>query len=185
MNLQLPGREGYLEFGKVMYPVLYSKWITNKDSQRELYSVSCGCLDRFGGERIHMYTCGWVPALLTRNYCNIVNRLYPNTKQSLKNKTFFQIQDWPQLHPHPVRFSVDSHATHMSPPTSSEAHPWTVLSKHELIFTWDRSPSPYRHTSWSQHVPWNPTEEQNPSLKAYLQLFSLGTLELWVFSSLD
>ena len=80
----------FREFGKVMYPVLYSKWITNKDSQegsqRELYSVSPGCLDGFGGEWIHVYTYGWVPILLTRNYRNIVNRLYPHTKRSLKFK---------------------------------------------------------------------------------------------------
>ena len=31
MNLCLPGEREFREFGKVMYILLYSKWITNKD----------------------------------------------------------------------------------------------------------------------------------------------------------
>ena len=32
------------------------------------------------GENEYMYMYGWVPSLLPRNYHNIVNGLYPNTK---------------------------------------------------------------------------------------------------------
>ena len=35
------------------------------------------------GENGYMYTYGWVPSLFTRNYHNIVSRLYPNTKQQV------------------------------------------------------------------------------------------------------
>ena len=36
------------------------------------------------GEDGYMYMYGWVPWLFTWNYHNIVNWLYPNTKQKLK-----------------------------------------------------------------------------------------------------
>ena len=56
-------REGIVrEFGMVMYTLLYSKWITNKNL---LYST-------FGGEWTH--EC-WIPSLFTWNYHNIVNQL--------------------------------------------------------------------------------------------------------------
>ena len=32
-----------------------------------------------------MYMYGWVPSLFSRNYHNIVNRLYPNTKYKVKS----------------------------------------------------------------------------------------------------
>ena len=37
-------------------------------------------------ENGYMYTYGWVPLLFTWNYCNIVSRLYPNTKLKVKRK---------------------------------------------------------------------------------------------------
>ena len=50
------------ELGKVMYTLLYLKWITNKDlfystgnsAQRYVAAWTGG---RFGGEWIHVYTC--------------------------------------------------------------------------------------------------------------------------------
>ena len=38
------------------------------------------------GENGYMSMCGWVPSLFTWNYHNIVNQLYPITKQKLKKK---------------------------------------------------------------------------------------------------
>ena len=73
-----------------MYTWLNLKWITNKDL---LYntenSVQCYVAawmgGEFGGEWIHAYV--WLsPFLFTRNYQNIVNRLYPNTKLKLLKK---------------------------------------------------------------------------------------------------
>ena len=72
------------EFGKVMYTLLYSKWITNKDL---LYSAwnSTQCYvpawmrTEFGGEWMHIYV-RLSPFAVCLNYYNIVNRLYSNTK---------------------------------------------------------------------------------------------------------
>ena len=46
----------------------------------ELWSILYASL----GESGYMYMYGWVPSLITWNYHNIVNWLYPNTK----NKNF-------------------------------------------------------------------------------------------------
>lgn len=73
------------EFEMVMYTQLYLKWITNKDllystwnSAQSYEAVWMGV--GFGGEWIQIYIYGWVPLLLTWNYHNIDNQLYPNTK---------------------------------------------------------------------------------------------------------
>ena len=72
------------EFGKVMYTLLYSKGITNKDL---LYSTwnSARCyvpawMGRgFGGEWIHVYV--WLsPFTFPLKLPHVVNHLYPNTK---------------------------------------------------------------------------------------------------------
>ena len=72
------------DFGKVMYTLLYLKWITNKDL---LYSTwnSAKCyvpawMGRGLWENGYMYMYDWVPLLFTWNYHNIVNRLYPNIR---------------------------------------------------------------------------------------------------------
>ena len=57
------GREGILivrEFGKVMYPLLYSKWITNKDllystGNSAQYYVTAWMGAEFGRKWIHVY----------------------------------------------------------------------------------------------------------------------------------
>ena len=40
------------------------------------------------GKNGYMYMYSWVPSLLTWNYHNIFNRLYTNTKKSLKNRLY-------------------------------------------------------------------------------------------------
>ena len=78
------GGEGIVrKFGKVMYTLLYSKWVTNKDL---LYSAwnSSQCWAAPGweqglGESAYVCMYGWAP-LFTRNYHNIVNWLYANTR---------------------------------------------------------------------------------------------------------
>ena len=42
-----------------------------------------GCA-RSLGENGHMSMYGWVPTLSTWDYCNIVNQLYPNTKEKVQ-----------------------------------------------------------------------------------------------------
>ena len=42
MNLWLPGGRIVRDFGKVMYTLLYSKWITNKDLQYSI-GISAQC----------------------------------------------------------------------------------------------------------------------------------------------
>ena len=67
------------DFGKVMYTLLYLKWITSKNL---LYSTwnSAQCYvpawlgGGFGGEWI-IYMYGWVPSLVAWNYQNIFNWL--------------------------------------------------------------------------------------------------------------
>ena len=82
-------------FGKVMYILLYLKWITNKDL---LYSTGNSAQvtwqpgQEVEGEWIHVYIYGWVPSLFPWNYHNIVNWLYPNTKWFFvykKNKIYY------------------------------------------------------------------------------------------------
>ena len=81
-------------FGKVMYILLYFKWITNKNLLYSTWnSAQCYVAAWVGGNfRGRMDTCimyGWVPSRFPWNYHNIVNWLYPNTKCSFvykKNK---------------------------------------------------------------------------------------------------
>ena len=72
-----------------MYTLLYLKWITNKDL---LYSTgnSAQCYvpgwmaGGFGGEWIHVYV--WLSPFavhLKLLHHNIVNQLYPNTKEKV------------------------------------------------------------------------------------------------------
>ena len=72
------------EFGMAMYTLLYVKWTSNKGL---LYSpghsaqcyVAAWMGGEFGGEWIQVHV--WrVPSLLTWNYHNSVNWLFPNTK---------------------------------------------------------------------------------------------------------
>ena len=80
-KLMVVGVEGY--FGKVMYTLIYLKWITNKDwrAQGTLLGIMCQAGWKGGwGENGSMYVYGWVPLLFTSNYHNVVHRLYPNTK---------------------------------------------------------------------------------------------------------
>ena len=74
------------EVGKVIYTLLYLKWITNKDL---LYSIwnSAQYYDQNNlderwvmGEKGYMYMYVWVPSLFTWNYHSIVNWLYCNRK---------------------------------------------------------------------------------------------------------
>ena len=48
MNLWLP-KGSDREFGKVMYILLYSKWIANRTQHMELYSMLHANLDGGGG----------------------------------------------------------------------------------------------------------------------------------------
>ena len=62
MNLRLPERRDS-EFGKVMYMLLYSKWITDKELLYSTWNsaqcyVSPGMGGEFGGEWIHVYIYG-------------------------------------------------------------------------------------------------------------------------------
>ena len=82
------GERRVREFGTDTYTLLFLKWITNNYCvvQRTLINVKWqpgweGSL----GEKGYMYMYGWVPLLSTRNYHNIVNWLYLNTKLK-KNK---------------------------------------------------------------------------------------------------
>ena len=76
--------------GEGMYTLLYLQWITNKDLLQSTgnsaqYYVAAWMGGEFGGEWIHAYV--WFsPFLFTRNYQNIVNWLYPNTKLKLLKK---------------------------------------------------------------------------------------------------
>ena len=69
------------DFGKVVYTLLYLKWMTSKDLLCKTgNSAQCYVPVRMGGvlgENGYMYMYGWVPSPSTWNYHNIVN---PNTK---------------------------------------------------------------------------------------------------------
>ena len=75
MNL-LVGKGMFKEFGKVIYTLLYSKRITNKDLLYSTWnSVQCYVTAWMGGEfgdkgNMYMYDC--VPSLFTLNCHNIV-----------------------------------------------------------------------------------------------------------------
>ena len=76
------------EFG--MDILLYLKWTTNKAL---LYSTGnpaqCYVAAWMGGElgeNGHTYMCGWVPALCTWDYHNVVDQLYPKTNSFKKKK---------------------------------------------------------------------------------------------------
>ena len=59
------------------------KWITSKDLLMEFCSMLCGNLNGRGAwGRID----SWVPSLFTCNYHNIVNQLYPNTKEKVSKE---------------------------------------------------------------------------------------------------
>ena len=72
------------DFGKVMYTLLYLKWITNKGLLYSTWnSAQCyvpACMGRGSWKNGYMYKYDWIPLLFTWNYHNIVNRPYPNTK---------------------------------------------------------------------------------------------------------
>ena len=53
---------------------LMVQWLTSASSVRGFWG------------RMDIYMYGWVPSLFTWNYHNIVNRLYPDTKQKVKKK---------------------------------------------------------------------------------------------------
>ena len=65
-----------------MYTLLYLKWITNKDLLHvELCSMLCVSLGEGSLGEEWIQACVWLnPSLFTRNYHNIVNQLYTNTK---------------------------------------------------------------------------------------------------------
>ena len=68
--------------GKVMYTLLYLKWIINKTLQSSTRnSAQCHAAARMGGELGREQTHVRLrPPLFTWNCHNTVNRLYPNTK---------------------------------------------------------------------------------------------------------
>ena len=74
----------FKEFGKVMYTLLYLKWITNKNLLYSTWNSAQCCVAAWMGvglgENGYMCMYGWVPALFTWNYHNTVNWLYPSTK---------------------------------------------------------------------------------------------------------
>ena len=86
MNLWLPGEKGFGDLGKVIYTLVYLKWITNKDLLYSMCnSTQCYVPAWMGGrlgENWYMYMYGWVPLLFTWNYCNIVNWLFSSVSQS-------------------------------------------------------------------------------------------------------
>ena len=71
-------------FGKVMYTLLYSKWITNSGLLYSTWNSTQGYvavwMGEFLGKNQYMYTYDWIPSVFTWNYHNVVNWLYPNTK---------------------------------------------------------------------------------------------------------
>ena len=73
-----------------MHTLLYLKCITNNDLLYSTWnSALCYVVAWMGGsfgENGCMYMDGWVPLLPTWNYHNIVNQIYPNTKQKVKKK---------------------------------------------------------------------------------------------------
>ena len=78
------GKGTVREFGKVMYTLLYLKWITNKDLLYSTWnSAQCHVAAWMGGglgENGYMYMYGWVPSPFTWNYHNIISQLCSNTK---------------------------------------------------------------------------------------------------------
>ena len=72
------------EFGKVMYTLLYSKWITDKDLLCSTWNSARCCVPAwmgrgFVGEWIHVYV--WLsPFTFPLKLPHIVNQLYPKTK---------------------------------------------------------------------------------------------------------
>ena len=77
------------DFGKAIYTLLYLKWVTNKDLLNSPWNstqcyVPAWMGGEFGGEWIHVYVYVWLsPFAVHRNYHNIVNWLYPSTKQNI------------------------------------------------------------------------------------------------------
>ena len=71
-------------FGKVMYTLLYLKWITNKDLLYSTWKFAQCYVPAWTGGGLgnngYMYMYGRVPLLFTWNYHNVVNWLYPSTK---------------------------------------------------------------------------------------------------------
>ena len=56
-------------------------------AQGTLLNVMCQPAWEEGfGENGYMYMYGWVPSLFTWNYHNIVNQVYSNMKQKIKEK---------------------------------------------------------------------------------------------------
>ena len=78
MNLWLLARRIVRDFQKVMYTLLYLKWITNENLRYNTWGSAqwyeTACMEAaFRGEWIHV----WLnPLLFTRNYHNILNQLY-------------------------------------------------------------------------------------------------------------
>ena len=70
MNLWVPGVDGIVrEFGKVMYTLLYLKWVVNKDllysAQNSAQCCVAAWMEIGLGEKGHMCMCGQVPSLST------------------------------------------------------------------------------------------------------------------------
>ena len=116
-------REGTVrKSGKVMDTLLYSKWTTNKYLlYRTCNSTQCyvpGCIRGGLGEWIHVYVL--LSPFAVHPIVNIVNRLYPNTKLSLKfggkkiwhiyRIEYYSVIKWRRRwHPTPVLLPGKSH----------------------------------------------------------------------------
>ena len=93
-------------FGKVVYTLLDSKWITNKDLLYSTWnSIQCyvPAWMRGGFENEYVYVYGWVPSLLTWNYHNIVNQLSVSSVQSLSCVRLFVT---PRMAAHQASLSI-------------------------------------------------------------------------------
>ena len=76
-------------FGKVMYTLLYLKWITNKDLLYSTWNSAQGYVPTWMGEQglgeewVHVYV--WLsPSAVHPNYHHIVNELYPKINKRLR-----------------------------------------------------------------------------------------------------
>ena len=86
MNLWLPGGREVKDIGKVMYTLLYLKWITNKELLYSIWNsaqryVAAWMGGESGGQwmHVHVWLSPFAVHLKLLQHCLLI-QLYPNTK---------------------------------------------------------------------------------------------------------